>query len=199
VSFGLVYDWMMNTNWGILPINPTLGQWRSQIEYAFSGSNSIGLWGCKRDLGAEEVLTVDIPGVTTIGLDARTRAISQVNLFWHHKFCSGADSYLWAGIPDHGRFDEDGSVADWAIGANVQAPLTDALALYANASYLHPSAAAGVQGAIDAGWDVGMGVVWYFGRHAVSHSINGDCWEPYMAVANNSTFLVEQGLGVTVP
>jgi len=29
-------------------------------------------------------------------------------------------------------------------------------------------------------------------RSAVSHSINGACWLPYMPVANNSTFLVDQ-------
>ena len=29
-----------------------------------------------------------------------------------------------------------------------------------------------------------MGVVWYFGRHAGSQSINGACWLPYMPVAN---------------
>ena len=37
-----------------------------------------------------------------------------------------------------------------------------------------------------------MGVVWYFGRNAVSHSINGKCWTPYMPMANNSNFLVDE-------
>ena len=43
-----------------------------------------------------------------------------------------------------------------------------------------------------------MGVVWYFGGHAVSHSINGACWLPYMPVANNSTFLVDQNITASV-
>ena len=36
-----------------------------------------------------------------------------------------------------------------------------------------------------------MGILWYFGGRA-SHPINGACWLPYMPVANNSTFLVDQ-------
>ena len=121
------------------------------------------------------------------------RALSQVNLFWHHKFCSGADSWLWFGLPDHGRYDGDKSFADWMIGFNVQVPLSDRLALYANASYLHPSAAAGADAAVEQGYDVSMGIMWYFGGHARSNAINGKCWLPYLPVANNSTFLVEQG------
>ncbi len=151
LSFGMVYDWMLNSNWGALGTTPTLGQWRGQVEYALSGCNAVGAWGCRRDLGSVQTTTLLVPGVTNMAFDSRTRAITQFNLFWHHKFVSGADSYLWFGIPDHGTFDHDGSLGDWMIGANVQVPLTDALALYANASYFHPSAAAGVIGAYR-GW-----------------------------------------------
>ena len=44
LSFGVVYDWMYNTEWGIAGNDPTMGQWRGQIEYAASGCNGIGLW-----------------------------------------------------------------------------------------------------------------------------------------------------------
>ena len=186
VSFGLVYDWMFNDEWGALGDSPTLGQWRGQVEYALSGCNAVGVWGCWRDLGARHNFDDREPIVST-------RAVSQINLFWHHKFCqSGADSYLWIGVPDHGRFDTDGSFADWTVGASVQVPLSDRLALYANGSYLHPSASAGGIAAIEAGYDVSMGVAWYFGGHARSNAINGKCSTPYMPVANNSSFLVEQ-------
>jgi hypothetical protein len=190
LSFGLVYDWMINNNWGILGTGPTLGQWRGQIEYALSGSNALGVWGCLRDRGSNQIADSVLFGP----VDARTRAINQVNLFWHHKFDAGADSYLWVGIPDRGRLNDDGSLGDWTIGANVQVPLSDSLALYANGSYFRPSGSAGPIAAIEAGYDVSMGVVWYFGRHAVSHSINGACWLPYMPMANNSNFLVDQSL-----
>jgi hypothetical protein len=189
LSFGVVYDWMFNDMWGLGGIDPTLGQWRGQVEYALSGCNAVGVWGCARDLASVQSRPFQV--------DIANRAVSQVNLFWHHKFCSGADSYLWFGIPDHGRLNGDGSLIDWTIGASVQVPLSDRLALYANGAYFHPSAAAGSNGAIDSGYDVGMGVVWYFGGGARSCAINGKCATPYMPVANNSTFLVDQGYVAT--
>jgi hypothetical protein len=189
VSFGLVYDWMFNEQWGVYGASPTLGQWRGQIEYAFSGCNAMGLWACKRDLGAQQTFTVEN---FEEGVTITNRAISQVNLFWHHKFCSGADSYLYIGIPDHGRLDGDGSLIDWTVGASVQVPLSESLALYANGAYFHPSASAGDGAAVESGYNVGMGIVWHFGGCARNHAINGKCADPYMPVANNSNFLVEQ-------
>jgi hypothetical protein len=183
LSFGIVYDWMYNTDYGLFHNDPQLGQWRGQIEYALSGCNGFGLWGAKRDLGSEQ----DVNGFTVYN-----RALSQINLFWHHKFCCGADSWLWFGLPDHGRYDGDKSFADWMIGVNVQVPLTERLALYGNASYLHPSASAGAIASVEQGFDVGMGICWYFGGHAKSNAINGKCWQAYLPVANNSSFLVEQ-------
>jgi hypothetical protein len=187
VSFGLVYDWMYNEGWGEYGAHPTLGQWRGQIEYAFSGHNSTGLFACKRDLSAQQTFDGGLAPVTVTN-----RAISQIDLFWHHKFCSGADSYLWIGLPDHGRLDGGGSLLDWIIGANVQVPLTESLALYANGAYFHPSASASAGGAMESGYNVGMGIAWYFGGGARNHAINGRCGDPYMPVANNSNFLVDQ-------
>jgi hypothetical protein len=187
LSFGIVYDWMFNSEWGITGNDPILGQWRGQIEFAFNGCNAIGFWGCQRDLGSVQQV-----GIGEGALTIDDRAISQANLFWHHKFCLGADSWFWFGVPDHGRLDGDKSLADWTIGVTLQAPLSDRLAVYGNASYLHPSAAAGATGAVEQGYDVSMGIAWYFGGNARSNAVNGKCWTPYLPVANNSTFLVEQ-------
>ena len=62
---------------------------------------------------------------------------------------------------------------------------------------MHPSATAGLAAQTEEGWNIGAGVVWYFGGNARSRAINGHCGLPYMPVANNSTFLVDQG--VTTP
>ena len=185
LSFGIVYDWMLNNEWGIYGTSPTLGQWRGQVEYALSEVNGVGLYGCMRDRGSR----LD-DGPYTL----ETRAISQVNLFWHHKFDSGADSWLWVGLPERERLDrvEGGSLGDWIIGANVQVPISERLALYGNAEYMHPSASAGIDASVESTWNVGAGIMWYFGGHAVSQKLNGKCWLPYMPVANNSTVLVDQ-------
>jgi hypothetical protein len=192
VSFGLVYDWMFNREWGEFGNHPTLGQWRGQIEYAVSGCNAIGFWGCARDLGSVQTVSIMPMMMMSDHIIVTDRAISQANLFWRHKFCCGGDSYLWFGIPDHGRINGDGSLLDWTVGVGLQAPLTERLAMYANAAYFHPSAAAGLDATVDGGWNIGMGLVWYIGGGARSHAINGKCATPYMPVANNSNFLVDQ-------
>jgi hypothetical protein len=193
LSFGLVYDWMINNNWGEYATAPTLGQWRGQIEYALSGCNAFGVWGCLRDLRSHQ-RTYDAYGFPIF---VETRGVDQVNFFWHHKFDAGVfdagtDSWLWVGFPDKGSLSGDGSLGNWMIGARVEVPLSERLALYANGSYFHPTAAAGAEASISSGFDVSMGITWYFGRNACSHSINGACGTPYMPVANNSTFLVDQ-------
>jgi hypothetical protein len=48
LSFGLVYDWMYNTQWGVFGVDPTLGQWRGQVEYSLSGCNSLGIWVARK-------------------------------------------------------------------------------------------------------------------------------------------------------
>jgi hypothetical protein len=184
ISFGIVHDWMFNDMWGLGGVSPMLGQWRGQFEYSLSGCNAIGVWGSARDLTTVQ----SRPGQ----VDITNRAISQVNLFWHHKFCSGADSNLWIGIPERERLNGNGSLIDWTLGASVQVPLSERLSLYTNAAYFHPSAAAGSAASVESGYNIGMGVVWFFGGGARSHAINGKCSVPYMPVANNSNFLVDQ-------
>jgi hypothetical protein len=203
VSFGVVYDWMINTGWGFYGVNNTLGQWRGQVEYAVNDTNGLGVWGTKDDLGSERVL--DGPFSNTI---VNNRAISQVNLFWHHKFVdSGADSCLWTGLSaDRERLDQSvltggGTLGDWIIGASIQVALSERLALYANGSYMHPTSAAGPSNGIlpmasyEASYDVSIGVAWYFGCHARSCSLQGKRFLPYMPLANNSNFLVDQSPG----
>jgi hypothetical protein len=183
LSYGLVYDWMFNDNWGIYGISPTLSQWRGQVEYSFSGCNALGVWACASD--HYSVQRAD-------GRSIRNAAVNQANIFWHHKFNMGADSWLWIGVPERYSLTHVGSLGDWMVGANVQVPLSDRLALYANGSYFHPTAAGGPDAAMSSGYDVSMGVAWYFGGHAVSHSINGASGVPYMPMGNNSNFLVDQ-------
>jgi hypothetical protein len=194
LSFGVVYDWMFNTDWGVVGNDPTLGQWRGQIEYALSERNGVGLWGAQRNLGSVQQPFADDEFTVT------NRAISQLNVFWHHKFvCTCADSWLWTGIVDHGRIDRTqgsggGSLGDWTVGASLQVPLSERLALYANGSYMHPSVSASELGAVESGYNVSMGVAWYFGGHARNSccGLNGKASVPYMPLANNSNFLVEQ-------
>jgi len=61
LSFGLVYDWMYNTDWGFYGTNPTLGQWRAQVEYAVNDCNGIGLWAPRTILAPRSSPSIMIP------------------------------------------------------------------------------------------------------------------------------------------
>ena len=189
LSFGIVYDWMINNQWGFYGVNPTMGQWRGQAEWAVSGSNAFGIYGCLHDRYSVQSLTYQQTRYTV-----RNQSLTQVNLFWHHKFDSGADSWLWVGAPEKIRLNAPGSLGNFIVGANIQAPIGDRLALYGNAQYMHPTATAGTVASSEQGWNIGAGIAWYFGGYAKSHKINGKCWLPYMPLGNNSNFLVDQGV-----
>ena len=86
------------------------------------------------------------------------------------------------------------------IGANVQVPLSDRLGPVRQRQLLPAQRRRRrrrlrSRAATTSAW----ASLWYFGGHAVSHSINGACWLPYMPVANNSTFLVDQIRPLIVP
>lgn len=194
LSFGLVYDWMFNENWGVASTSPTLGQWRGQVEYAVSESNSFGLRGALRDNTAREGVEATFDD-TEIAALISNRAISHAEFFWHHQFESKADSFLWIGGTQDDRLNEDESLCNIVLGASIEAPLSERLALYGAGEYLHPTSTAGVVGSVEEGFNVSAGIVWYFGCHAKDRSIHGT-YGPYMPVANNSTFLVDQSIYV---
>jgi hypothetical protein len=201
LCYGVVYDWMFNDNWGDYAYAPTLGQWRGQIEYAVSNRNAFGVYGTMRDKTVSDTMQVEY-----LTYNRYAASINQVDLFWHHKFDMGADSRLWVGLPDRDRYasydidaNRSGTLLDWIIGAQVEVPLSENLALIAGGQYGHPTSSASAVASLEQYYDINVGVVWYIGGHAQKASINGDCWQPYMPVANNSTFLVKQSTATTYP
>ncbi|MCA9098896.1 MAG: hypothetical protein KDA36_10930, partial [Planctomycetaceae bacterium] len=98
VQGGFVYDMMINDNWGTYSNEPFLTQWRAQAEYLLSDWNAVGLSITRRDHGASQLVGPAIPGAIV-----HFRPVSQVNLFFHHRWDNVADSYLWLGIPEKQR------------------------------------------------------------------------------------------------
>lgn len=181
-SFGLVHDWMINNNYSQYAVSPTISQWRGQFEWALSGRNSLGVWGTWRD----KSYIRDVPDNHN-----QFRAISQVNLFWHHKYEFGADTWLRAGMPVSKRLVGSGLPGSAIVGATAMAPLNPQLALYADAMYMAANAAPGPIASSRDAYNISMGIVWYPGRNARTPTVSGGCWLPYMPVGNNGNFLVD--------
>jgi hypothetical protein len=186
-NMGIAYDLMLSDGYGFWEDSPTLGQWRGQIGYTLDACNEVGVGGTLRDRSAE----FDHNGNTYL-----YRPINQVNLFWHHNFASGANSWLSIGVPEQDRVvapgnPPNGSLGDWTLGATLLVPISQKWAMYGDAHYMHPSASAGDAGGIECAYSVSFGVAFYPGGNARTRTVAGNCWMPYLPVANNGTFLVD--------
>ncbi|MCC6125204.1 MAG: hypothetical protein IT426_09600 [Pirellulales bacterium] len=189
-SGGMVYDWMVNKNFGTLAQEPFLGQCRAQLGYALSGRNEIGVWGTWRDRSStRDYFTPELP--------ITYRPIGQINAFWHHKMSEyGADTWFWMGLPSQNRLNDafGGVLHDITLGASAQVPMSDRLALSADFQYAKAAARQGVVGSLEDAFDVRIALVFYPGRCARSRTVAGRAWMPLMPMANNGNFLVDRSL-----
>jgi hypothetical protein len=179
----LVHDWMLNNNFGVFGMNPTISQLRAQLGYAVSDWDEIGVWGA---VGVTED-SRDVPGFG----ETTWRAIDQLSAFWHHKWEYGADTVIWVGVPERSRITGDGSLGDYYVGARVDAPLNDRIAGYAHVTYMHPSAHIGPSAAQEDEWSFIIGLAWYPRRDSRAPTVAGHAWQPLMPVATNGLFMVD--------
>jgi hypothetical protein len=164
VSWGLVGDCMLTSDWGSLWDDLAVTQWRGIIGYATSPWNELGLWGAFFGTGDERQIPLIRPS-------------QQYNAFWRHNFDFGGQSMLYVGALD------GGSVCSWVFGLLGQAPLTDYLGLYGNFVF-----AQGDGGAQE--WDFTFGLTWFVGGKSVSRTVSGQKGLPLLPVANNGSMLL---------
>ncbi len=60
-----------------------------------------------------------------------------------------------------------------------------------HAMYMAPNASPGASGSPRDAYNVSFGLAWFPGRNALSRTVNGARWLPYMPLGNNSNFLVD--------
>lgn len=183
VSGGLVYDWMINDNFGAFASEPFLGQWRGQLGYALGARHEVGWWGAFHDRRDQQA-----------GL--AFRGISQQNMYLRRHLNNGGDGWIYVGIPERNRLTGAGSLGEWIVGGALSVPLGNRLASYLNFAYMCPSAPAGAIATVEEYWQLGAGLAFYPGRAARSSTVAGRCWLPLMPVATNGTFMVDTNVVV---
>ncbi|HEX3657294.1 MAG TPA: DUF6666 family protein [Pirellulales bacterium] len=184
VAAAIVYDGMINKNYGEFAESPYLGQLRIQTGYAVSDVNEIGFW-CALHMNSDTHQLFN-------SLPIEWRGINQYNLFWHHKYVeTAADTWFWLGVPEHSRLNGQGSLGQLILGSSGSAPITDRLVLYGNAAYMMPSAHPSAAGSTEDAFYVGFGVAVYPRRNARQHNVRGNPTEPYLPVADNGSFFVD--------
>jgi hypothetical protein len=183
LSFGIVYDGMINAEYGVFAQSPYLSQFRMQIGYIVNPKDEIGFWMTQHGPG-----TTHYPG----GIATSWRAINQYNLFWQHQYQPfQADTRFWIGVPSSHRLDGDGSLGDLVLGSSASAPITTHMMLYGIAAFLMPSARTSAAGSTEDSFYVGFGMAFYGKRNARRFNVAGNPEEPYLPVADNSTFFVD--------
>ncbi len=186
VSWGVVYDAMFGGNWGLVGDDDVnLSQWRGQISYSLNCRNDIGLLGVLHDRD-------DIGGQAGGGDLNHYEAISHLDVFLEHRFNSGARGRVWLGIPEGSALDREGSTIDLIFGATFTMPLNNYWEAYGSFQYGNPSSSGnpfngfGTDASSEIYSNVAVGVVFYPGGRC-------NCRNPLLPVANNSSFLVDNG------
>jgi hypothetical protein len=183
---GLVYDIMLNQNFGALAQKPTLTQFRGTISYSLDPYNEIGCWATHRDRDFRSGFSLNFFPTAT-----QFRLINQANFFYHHQWELGSETWGWAGIVEQDRLSGAGSLGDWTLGGMAQVPLNDSCALVAGAQYLHPSSRPSATAALDSSWNVSIGFAFYPSFQARRDGFACGDARPLQPLANNGSMLVD--------
>jgi hypothetical protein len=183
-ALGAVVDLLYDDHFGEEAEETFVRQTRGYVGYALDEANEIGTTFAFQ-LNWSRYIS-DTRGRT------RVRGLDQVNLFWHHNWEFGGDTWLYAGGAE-----EPG---EWILGLTGQAPLSPAVALYGGFTYVIPSAPAGDpifigQNYAEAYWNVSFGFVWSFGCKAANPTVSGYRGMPLLPVADNGSFLIKAPTG----
>lgn len=176
---GLVYDLMINKQFGVFGVSPLLGQLRGQFGYLIQGGNEVGAWATVDTQTAHEEAS-EIP--------LQFRAICQVNIFWTHYFKNLAQTTLWAGTPyRQGLMFTSGRPGNYLFGASFKAPLTRALSIVGHGSYMGPHSGSPFAESSNYAANISFGINYSFGGCQAGQ-------RPYLPLADNSNFLADTNL-----
>lgn len=182
-TVAVVYDWMINDNFGVNADEPSFGQLRGLISMPLGCKNDIGLWGTLRTNSSTQ------DGTTY-------EAVNQYNVFWKHWFPCGSDATVYVGMTDNSRHGlGGGSLGSWIVGGSFHVPLCDHWAVFGDVTYMRPSAPLGNGDAsFQNSYNVSVGFAFYPCTCLRQRSSCNRGWLPVLPVANNGSFLVNSPL-----
>ncbi len=175
---GIVYDFMWSRGYGVFGTEASLNQLRLQGGYQVCCDNEYGLWGTIR-LGTNHQASEAIP--------LEYRAISQINSYWKHSFCNGAEAMLWIGLPyGESLLFDGGRPGKFIVGGSFHAPLCDRMSIDGHFSYMAPRSPQNTRRERNYASNVCIELKYWFGEECEMH--------PYMPIGNNSNFIADTNL-----
>jgi hypothetical protein len=185
LAWGAVLDVMYDNRFGQYGQEIFLSQMRGVIGYALDEANEIGVWGAFRS-------NCDHLPNTFQG-NVQVRGLDQFNMFWHHNWAFGGDTWVYAGGGE--------DPLEWIVGLSGTAPLSPSIALFGGMTWGIPSAPEGDTGFginqnySEQYYNVSFGIVWYPGMKAANSSVSGYSGMPLLPVADNGSFMVKAPVG----
>jgi hypothetical protein len=125
-------------------------------------------------LGMNHANSTEIDGVSF-------QTVDQFLFFYRWHFWHSGDGRLWGGFSD----DSEG-----IFGGEFQVPLNNRWSLQTGFNYLITDQNAGRAGATEEAWNLGMNLVWHFGRTAKQMQHNPH--RPLFQVADNGWMMIDQ-------
>ncbi|MDA7950739.1 MAG: hypothetical protein MPJ24_04550 [Pirellulaceae bacterium] len=161
---GLVWDYLSD-DWYY---NIDVSQVRGEISWVYP---------CERDLGFMFSAATQDDTSTTFGTETWT-PVDTYAFFYRREFEEGALGRLFAGWSGQ---------KDGIVGADATVPMSEALSLNADFTYLIPRESTGNNGYQEETWNIAFGITWYPGcNKSRSRSYN----RPLFGVANNGSLLL---------
>jgi hypothetical protein len=179
----IAFDLMINNNFGVYAETPTLDQLRYRVGYVFSAHDEIGVWGTVHGQNS----TRDVPSVGPV----TWKGEDQIDLFSHHKWDFGADTYVWIGAPLGQSLTDGASLGSFIAGARGDLPLNDWMSLYTLVTYMRPAVGPGPAASEKDEWSFAIGLTVFFRHDSRTPTVADEGWAPLLPVASNGTFFVD--------
>lgn len=179
INVGLAYDWMWNKYFSVFGLQSSFSQLRVQGGYVVDQTDEYGVWG---------TLDVHTSHRHSQGIPVSFRAISQVNLYWEHRYENCAKTMVWVGLPyKRSLMYSSGRAGKYILGASFHAPLSCRWSIDGHASYMRGHSAPGALKQRNYAANLCLELKWAFG--------DTECgFEPYMPIGNNSNFISDMSV-----
>ncbi|MBQ7030423.1 MAG: hypothetical protein IJN32_09290 [Thermoguttaceae bacterium] len=170
-SAGVVYDSLIEDYYR----QYELSQLRAELSYSFGGLCDIGFRGAFA-LNEDDFDFLRLDDELTV--EGKATATSYYTMFLRTNFDQGAQATVFGGVTEW---------SEAIVGATLESPLTESLAIKGGATYIIPTERGLGNLRDEETWNVSAGFVWYLGGGARANA----CGEtrPLFDVADNGTFL----------
>jgi hypothetical protein len=164
LQFGAVFDSMTDD----LDERVTLNQVRYEVSLKTPRGRELGFWGATSTNDA-------------VSDGVKFATIDQYNIFYRWNFKDGYQGRIWGGVSGDG---------EGILGADFYAPLNDRWSVQTGFNYQIPDENAGLAGVSQESWNIGIDLVWHWGRTARKGCRSP--FRPLFQVADNGWMFVDR-------